>query len=327
MRFSIYALAMASALYAAHAFFPQTRPAPPTEPPPFETLLPETGGAFPEFSVAVSNRPPENAVNIVVIGDGYSHAALRQNAAFDTHVRQFIQALFAEEPFASCKQLLNIYAIRAASQEDGADSSEDRDERDTIFDAAYGAYGIGRLLIIRKPDKACDMVRLAPRQDIVVILVNDTRYGGSGYTLQAEDRAIPAPIYAAGNAQGIRIVFHELGHSLANLADEYVDENIAEHYSLRYVREKPNIDTTTNLETIKWAFFFTADPNAHTMLGAYEGAYYRKSGIWRPQANCLMRELKQPFCHVCRKEVARALFRIAGVDFDEAAWHRENPVR
>jgi hypothetical protein len=301
----------------------------PFEPAPMApaVLTAEAGGSFREFSTVLSNRPIRNSVNIIITGDGYTLSDLQPGSTFDVHASQFMRALANEEPFKSYHHFLNIHLIRAVSQERGADSHQDRDERDTIFDATYGAYGIDRLLIIRRPEKLQNLIRLAPKQDIVVILVNDTRYGGSGYMLQTAGGTIPAPIYAAGHPSGIRIAFHELGHSLANLADEYVDESIARHYSLSLARDKPNIDTTNNLENIKWSYFFRIDPNAFRVLGAFEGAYYRAAGVFRPQENCLMRSLSHPFCHVCRKEVSRALFRIANFIFDEEAYHRENPVR
>ena len=292
-----------------------------------EALAAETGGSIREFATIQSNNSIQNSVNIIITGDGYTLSELQPGGVFDSHAGQFMRALANEEPFASYQDFINIHLIRAVSQDRGADLHQDKDERDTVFDATYGAYGIDRLLVIRKPEKLRNLIRLAPKHDIIIILVNDTRYGGSGYVLETEKGTIPAPIYAAGNSSGIRIAFHELGHSLANLADEYVDENIAAHYSLSLARDKPNIDMTYKLENIKWSYFFKIDPNAYSVLGAFEGAYYRASGIYRPQQNCIMRSLSHPYCYVCRKEVARALFRIANFVFDEEGYHRENPIR
>jgi hypothetical protein len=141
-----------------------------------------------------------------------------------------------------------------------------------------------------------------------------------------EGREIPVPVYAAGNTNAIRLALHALGSSLANLAVEYIDERNAGIYSLSYLKDKPNVDTTNDLDKVKWSYFFKADPNAHKVLGAYEGAYFRRTGVYRPQVDCIMRTLSQPFCHVCRKEIARVLFRIAGIPFDEDVYHKENPI-
>ncbi len=283
-------------------------------------------GYFREVTTILSNAPCARAVDIVITGDGYTLPDLAHGGSFDVHAGQFIRTFFSEAPFSELKPLCNVHLVRAVSHETGADRSQHEDTRDTAFDAAYGAYGIDRLLVIRRPEKLRRTVLLAPAQDIVVVLVNDARYGGSGSMIPAGTRSIPAPVYAAGNPNGIRIALHELGHSLANLADEYVDESIAAHYSLAYVRDKPNVDTTSDLGRIKWKAFFEAEPGATNVISAWEGGYYRSRGIWRPQEHCIMRSLSHPFCHVCRKELCRAVYRIAGRLFDEAGYHREHPV-
>jgi len=171
----------------------------------------------------------------------------------------------------------------------------------------------------------------APDWDIIIVMVNDTKYGGSGATIHGKlhgiKQEIPAPVYAAGNERGIRIAFHELGHSLANLADEYVDERIAHQYSMQYVKNKPNIDTTKDLKRIKWRVFLKKDPKAKRIIGAYEGAYYRKRGVFRPQKYCRMRSLNSKFCHICRKALVRSFHRICRLKFDVDAYHQKNPVK
>lgn len=304
-------------------------------PPPDELLLAANSskegfesesGHLREVTTILSNAPSARALDIVITGDGYTLAELAHGGSFDTHAGQFIRTFFAEAPFSELKSLCNVHLVRAVSQESGADINQDEDIRDTAFDATYGAYGIDRLLVIRRPEKLRQTVLQAPGQDIVVVLVNDSRYGGSGSVLPAGKHSIPAPVYAAGNPNGIRIALHELGHSLANLADEYVDETIAAHYSLAYVGDKPNVDTTKDLSKIKWKAFFKAEAGATNIINAWEGAYYRAKGIWRPQEHCLMRSLNHPFCHVCRKELCKAVYRIAGRRFDEAKYHREHSI-
>ncbi len=283
-------------------------------------------GHFREVSTILSNGPVNRSVDIVVTGDGYTRSELAHGGLFDRHAGEFIRNFFDEPPFSELKGLCNVHLVRAISQESGADQNQHEDLKDTAFDAAYGAYGIDRLLVIRRPEKLRRTVLLAPAQDIVVVLVNDSRYGGSGSMIPAGPRSIPAPVYAARNSNGIRIALHELGHSLANLADEYVDESIAAHYSLSYVADKPNVDTTPDLKKIKWKKFFEEEPAATNVIKAWEGGYYRTRGIWRPEEHCIMRSLSSSFCHVCRKELHRAMYRIAGRTFNEKAYHRAHPV-
>ena len=81
---------------------------------------------------------------------------------------------------------------------------------------------------------------------------------------------------------------HEIAHSIGRLGDEY------ERYT-----NKPNTSDTANPETIKWA----------KMLG-FRGIGVTQAGTetaFAPSRECMMRWLGQPFCEVCKMELARNL--------------------
>lgn len=42
-------------------------------------------------------------------------------------------------------------------------------------------------------------------------------------------------------------------------------------------------------------------------VGAFEGAHYYHCGAYRPEFNCRMRQLGQPYCGVCRKRITETL--------------------
>jgi hypothetical protein len=48
----------------------------------------------------------------------------------------------------------------------------------------------------------------------------------------------------------------------------------------------------------------TAPPGT---VGAFEGAHYYHCGAYRPEYNCLMRALDQPFCAACRRVIDNTL--------------------
>lgn len=84
------------------------------------------------------------------------------------------------------------------------------------------------------------------------------------------------------------VMAHEIAHSIGGLGDEY------ERYT-----NKPNTSDTTNPETIKWA----------KMLG-FRGIGVTQAGTekaFAPSRECMMRWLGQPFCEVCKMELARNL--------------------
>lgn len=84
------------------------------------------------------------------------------------------------------------------------------------------------------------------------------------------------------------VMAHEIAHSIGRLGDEY------ERYT-----NNPNTSDTTNPETIKWA----------KMLG-FRGIGVTQAGTetaFAPSRECMMRWLGQPFCEVCKMELARNL--------------------
>jgi hypothetical protein len=69
-----------------------------------------------------------------------------------------------------------------------------------------------------------------PGFDTLVMIASDNCYGASGGLMS---------VFAAGHPY---FTLHELGHTFADLADEYVDENIADRYSSdTYVEGLPPI--------------------------------------------------------------------------------------
>ena len=81
---------------------------------------------------------------------------------------------------------------------------------------------------------------------------------------------------------------HEIAHSIGRLGDEY------ERYT-----NKPNTSDTANPDTIKWS----------KMLG-FRGIGITTAGTdtaFAPSRECMMRRLGQPFCEVCKMELARKL--------------------
>lgn len=81
---------------------------------------------------------------------------------------------------------------------------------------------------------------------------------------------------------------HETAHSIGGLGDEY------ERYT-----NKPNTSDTSNPDTIKWSKMLGFRGIGVTMAGT-ETAF-------APSRECMMRWLGQPFCEVCKMELARKL--------------------
>lgn len=84
------------------------------------------------------------------------------------------------------------------------------------------------------------------------------------------------------------VMAHETAHSIGGLGDEY------ERYT-----NKPNTSDTSNPDTIKWSKMLGFRGIGVTMAGT--------ETVFAPSRECMMRWLGQPFCEVCKMELARKL--------------------
>ena len=67
------------------------------------------------------------------------------------------------------------------------------------------------------------------------------------------------------------------------------------------------VDSGTAIPTTQNADCASCDPQGNPVsadtVGLFEGAHYFHCGAFRPQFDCLMRNLDQPFCAVCQQRI------------------------
>ena len=230
-------------------------------------------------------------LTIVITGDGYTSG---QQSQFRNDAVNLTNYLLTISPWDTYAASTNVYFVGAISNQSGADQPPLAIYRDTIFDASFWIGGIERLLAVDDTKVFLYVVARVPTYDFVFVLVNDTKYGGSGGSVSVTSLHAQAP----------EILVHEVGHSFAQLADEYVS------YSGSYTGSEPsarNVTKQTNRNLIKWRAFIqpstpipTTPPNSYpTQVGLFEGAYYYPYGVYRPKLNCRMRSLGVGYCLPC----------------------------
>ncbi len=262
--------------------------------------------------------PVDSAFNIVLLAEGFTAA---QQAGFETACAAFVTALGATPPFGDPGRAFNVFRVNVASTDSGADDPVPAGGTgavaQTYFDATFGANGLRRLLVCNESTALQVALAQVPQFSAVVVVVNSTIYGGSGGAV--------AVFSLAGGAT--EIALHEIGHSAFRLADEYQfyaggSEPGREQHPGPEPTE-PNVTTNANPATLKWRTVVTpgtaiptmSNPDCATVdtrpstvppgtVGAFEGAHYYHCGAYRPEYNCKMRELGQPFCRVCRDAIA-----------------------
>ena len=249
----------------------------------------------------VLNGDPSNRIDLVILGDGYTADELEKFATDATRLRKDI---FDEEPFREYKRYFNVWRVDVASIESGSDHPE-RDPpvaKDTAFDSTYNCADIRRLICVdlSKVEGALSNVPLVQR-DFVLMIVNDEQHGGSGGTI------------AVASVRRNDVFLHELGHSMAALADEYASSpppkcrNDVEPFQV-------NVTMETDPALIKWGAWIdvgTAIPTGSTengVPGLYLGAKYCTEGLYRPTFSSKMRNSRRPFEQINEEQFVRTFY-------------------
>lgn len=251
------------------------------------TLYPRTDSGA---GITLAGIEDGRAVHVVVLGDGYTED---QQDLFRRHVEDAIENIKSDEGIAAHFDALSIHMISSVSNDSGADDNEMTDARDTVYDSTYNCGSIQRLICANSLDMLLAAAGEYPDFDQVVLLVNDERYGGSGNS---------GARYAITSAYAPEIALHEMGHSLANLADEYVDNLLVETIGFPAFVEgnNPNVTALTDPEEVPWAHWIEpGEPlpqnQGDTGVGLFEGGLYRSRGVFRPTFDSRMRSFDASF--------------------------------
>jgi hypothetical protein len=243
----------------------------------------------------------ESRINIVIVPDGYTHD---EKATMEAHAQALVSYFRQKTPYAEHDPFINYILVYAYSTQDGTDQCDCAIVRDTAMATRFprsvatcGAsdnrclfYGNGNGGPNCDPNISTANIAAAelraPAQDKSIVMVNTTRYGGCGGA-----RAV----YSAGNSFATEIAVHELGHSLAGLADEYA-------YTAGCGTSAGEVNTSSNPKIGAW-------PEWIPDLGPpFQGAQYYQSCLYRPENSCVMQALGLPFCRVCRQQWALRFF-------------------
>ena len=245
------------------------------------------------------------AVNVVFIGDGYTEADLSGGGKYETDALQLSDYLFQKHPYSAYESSFNAYIVYAQSNSSGADPDPTMNVADTKFNCTYNYSGIDRLLVSQNTALCYEYAAKAvTAPDIIILVVNDEKYGGSGGTITTVSTNGASPL----------ILLHELGHSFGGLADEYADNYVAQFYPLSQIEFYPNVDATNDLAAIKWHYFLGISKYAG--VGAYEGGFYRSTNVWRPEAASIMVALNYEYYNASSREaIVKKIFSIVGQPF------------
>lgn len=158
----------------------------------------------------VDSGAAADRLDLVFVGDGYTAAELGK---WQTDAQTVVNGLMSDPLFNVYRRRINIRRVDVASAESGVDEPDLGLYRDTAMDAAFNCANIDRLLCANtaKVQSIAGSVLQADARDVVIVVANSTRYGGSGGSIAA----------ISMHAAAVELALHELGHTLFGLADEY----------------------------------------------------------------------------------------------------------
>jgi len=185
--------------------------------------------------------PPEAKLDLLLLCDGYTAG---ERAAFEEDARRLVEVLFEHEPFRSRRADFNVWGLCPPSDRSGISRPSTGVHRRSRVGATYDAFGSERYVLSFENRSLRDVASFAP-YDALAILANGTTYGGGGiFNLYAT--------VAADSAWAGYVFVHELGHSLAALADEYFTSETA--YLPAEGRPEPwEANATADPRASKWA--------------------------------------------------------------------------
>lgn len=319
-----------------------------------------------EVVASILGGDPHHCLDLAILGEGYT---AEQRDLFRRDFEAAARTLLAQEPFASNREHINLYAVLRPSADAGCDEPQRGVWRRTALGCRFFSFGSPRYLLTEDNRAVRETARVVP-YDLPVIMVNHARYGGGGiYNLYCT--------FTAHNRWAGYLLVHELGHALAGLADEYYTSAVAytDLYPKGIEPAEPNITALLDPSHLKWRDLVTPGtpiptpwnkkafdevdlayqkrrqelnrniakamrsgaPKAEVSrleaqaadlalrharkvqellsknrwsgaVGAFEGAGYVSTGMYRPQVDCIMfsKGLK-PFCAVCRRAIQETL--------------------
>lgn len=260
----------------------------------------------------VQNGDPANRLDLLILAEGYT---ADQQGKFQQDAKNMIESFLALSPYKDYRNLINATGLFLVSAQAGASKpacaetpSEPVINVNTALGAKFCTNGSRRVVTV-DTSKAYAAAANVPNWDKLMVLVNDSEYGGSGGPV----------IVMTTNSSVVQLAQHEFGHSFTLLADEYSAPypGYPSCSDATGSRQPCETNVTNNLTSLKWKGWLdngTPVPSSIALsdpiaAGAWEGARYLSNGMYRQCYSGIMRSFSTPFfCHVDAEAFATRLY-------------------
>ncbi|SFU68190.1 M64 family metallopeptidase [Pseudoduganella namucuonensis] len=245
----------------------------------------------------ISTGASSARVDITFVAEGYLAS---ERDKFLADAAKFAEYIFdtgnaaLNSPFSNYKNYFNTNALFVASNQSRWDVTSG--VADTYFKA--NSYLDDGRLVYGDTTKVYETVGAAlpgDAQDITIVLINSKAYGGAGG---------PVSWATTGNLSSAEVLLHELGHSVADLGDEYLDSALG----ATPLTEPLNLaNVTTAKAAPPWQAWLGYEDELGK-VGLYEGGYYRATGVWRATQDSKMLSLGKAFNAPAKEAFALAFY-------------------
>lgn len=196
---------------------------------------------FKIYTVLNNVNPNEN-VDIVILGDGYTEDEMNK---FHADATRLTNALFEVEPFKSNKHKFSVRCVDTPSPVSGVNRPHPGVFKRTPLSVSYSSFDSERYALAYDNRTIRDVASAVP-YEFMFILINEKTYGGGGiYQLYST--------VAVDNTFSEYIFVHEFGHHFAALADEYYTSDVSYHPEEITIEPwEANITALLDKENLKW---------------------------------------------------------------------------
>lgn len=235
-------------------------------------------------------------VNLIILGDGFTQEELAPAGKYECAMQQAMEYFFSIEPFTSYRDYFNVYMVVAESEQAGVGIKGAITPVKNKFGSVYGNGTEINCRSERCFEYAAKVDVLPEGTPLTVIVVlNDNKYAGTTYLYSNGNSLALCPMSNHPSPNDFEgLIHHEAGgHGFGFLCDEYIyydqpvpetrKQEIKEWQKLGF---QQNLDFTGNVSAVLWKDFIGM--KKYDPVGAYEGGYEYRYGVWRSEENSCM---------------------------------------
>lgn len=248
--------------------------------PQKEAKILELSDSTIEVFTILENGKPENKIDLVIIGDGYT---AEEAGKFESDLKRLTRYFFSVEPFKSHQNKFNIRGVMKPSEDSGINNPRGNEFKNTSLSTSFNALDVDRYLMTENITAVQNIAAYVPH-DAILIMANTDKYGGGGiYNYYCT--------FSADDIDAGFLMLHEFGHSFFGLGDEYYVSESAynDFYPEGHEPLAANITADTNSASVKWKHLFSENIEIPT---PWEKDIYDAQQLnWQKESKILSEEI------------------------------------